>query len=306
MTETVRGHVEARPERMRRRSVLASLLSCLCPGTLLPQSLRSAEPPPLLRLKVSDGATIALETGGSGPSLLLVHGSGGSHYSWSKVAPLLQSRFHTYAMDRRGHGDSTDGSTYSLAREAQDVVQIAAQLPEPRFVVGHSYGAIVTLEALRLTDTFTKAVIYEPPIPVSGGVARTPANGLCARVAAGDNEGAVIMFLEKFTHAPPSAIDLLRTDPMWPARIKLAPTLCREATVVFNYRLEAAHFSKVGAQLLFLLGGASPAEMSTSVRAVAAEVAHSEVHVLPGQKHDATMTAPQAVAREIRDFLLGL
>ena len=79
----------------------------------------------LLRLKVSDGTSIAVEEGGNGPSLLLVHGSGSLRKAWGRVAPLLQSQFHTYAMDRRGHGDSTDDATYSLAREAEDVVQDA-------------------------------------------------------------------------------------------------------------------------------------------------------------------------------------
>ncbi len=108
----------------------------------------------LLRLKVSDGTLIAVEEGGSGPSLLIVHGAGSYRKAWGRVTPLLQSQFHTYAMDRRGHGDSTDNATYSLAREAEDVVQVAAQLPEPVFVLGHSYGGIMTLEALKRSDRF--------------------------------------------------------------------------------------------------------------------------------------------------------
>jgi pimeloyl-ACP methyl ester carboxylesterase len=179
----------------------------------------------LLRLKVSDGTWIAVEEGGNGPSLLLVHGSGSLRKAWGRVAPLLQSQFHTYAMDRRGHGDSTDGAAYSLAREAEDVVQVAAQLPEPVFVLGHSYGGIVTLEALKGDDRFKRVVLYEPPVPVPGGVGRQSPKPVCDAVAAGNDEGALISFFTDYAHLPPPVIAGLRNDPSWPQRIKLAPTL---------------------------------------------------------------------------------
>jgi pimeloyl-ACP methyl ester carboxylesterase len=114
----------------------------------------------LLRLKVSDGTSIAVEEGGSGPSLLFVHGAGSFHKAWARVTPLLQSQFHTYAMDRRGLGDSTDAAVYSIEREADDVAQVAAQLPEPVFVLGHSFGGIVTLEALKRSNRFKRTVLY--------------------------------------------------------------------------------------------------------------------------------------------------
>jgi len=63
-------------------------------------------------------------------------------------------------MDRRGLGDSTDAAVYSIEREADDVAQVAAQLPEPVFVLGHSFGGIVTLEALKRSNCFKRAVLY--------------------------------------------------------------------------------------------------------------------------------------------------
>jgi pimeloyl-ACP methyl ester carboxylesterase len=269
-----------------------------------PRGAWAAETPQLLHLSMSDGATIALEHGGSGPSLLLIHGSGAIHRSWAQIVPLLQPRFHTYAMDRRGHGDSTDAKAYSLAREAQDIVQVGEHLPPPVFVVGHSFGAIATLEALRLTDRFKRAVLYEPPIPVPGGIGHTDPATLCAQLAAGDNEGTLLTFFKDFARLPPPLIEKLRADPTWPQRIKLAPTLCRESTIVFTYQFETTRFSKVVAPTLFLLGGASPTEMATSVRTVAPAIAHSQLHILPGQQHDAMFTAPQLLAQEIGDFFI--
>src|ERR1700709_1615756 len=163
-------------------------------------------PPPLLRLKVSDGTSIAVEEGGSGPSLLFVHGTGSFRKAWARVTPLLQSQFHTYAMDRRGHGDSTDAPAYSLDREAEDVVQVAAQLPGPVFVLGHSFGGIVTLEALKRSDRFKGAVLYEPPGPVPGGIASRSPKAVCDAIATGDNEAALVTFFTDYARLSPSVI----------------------------------------------------------------------------------------------------
>ena len=261
-------------------------------------------PTSLLRLKVSDGTSIALDEGGSGPSLLLVHGTGSFRKAWARVTPLLQSQFHTYAMDRRGHGESTDAAAYSLDREAEDVVQVAAQLPGPVFVLGHSFGGIVTLEAWKRSDRFKRVVLYEPPVPVPGGMASRPPQPVCDAIAAGDNEGALVTFFTDYARLSPSVITKFRNDPSWPQRIKLAPTICREITAVRQYKFDPATFAQAKAPITFFLGSESVKPMETSVRTVA-EALHRPVTVLPGQQHDAMYTAPDLLARELTANLLA-
>ena len=151
---------------MHRRTALRFISGALGSAYVMPGIGHAEQTPELIHVPVSDGAVIGLEAAGQGPSLLLVHGSGTSRRSWARVTPLLQSKFRTYAMDRRGRGESTDGPTYSLQREVQDIVEVGAALPAPVFVVGHSIGAIMTLEALRLTDRFQKAVCMSRPCPL--------------------------------------------------------------------------------------------------------------------------------------------
>jgi pimeloyl-ACP methyl ester carboxylesterase len=134
---------------------------------------------------MSDGASIALEKNGNGPSLLLVHGTSGTRQSWARVIPLLKTHYQTFAMNRRGRVDSSNGSTFSLVREAEDIARVVDRLPAPVFVVGHSYGAIATLEALRLTGNVQRCVLYEPPLPVPGGMGGLSSNPVCSAVAAG-------------------------------------------------------------------------------------------------------------------------
>ena len=290
---------------MRRRAVLTGV-SCTF-GALCVQApeARAATGPDLIHVMTTDGTVIGLEAAGAGPSLLLVHGSGTSRRSWDKVAPLLQSRFRTYAMDRRGRGESTDAGAYSLQREAQDVVEVAQALPGPVFVVGHSIGAIITLEALRSTDQFRKAVLYEPPLPVTGGMEGGPPTSVCAAVAAGDNDRAMTVFFSDYVLMSPATVAAFRKDPSWSQRIKLAPTVCREATAHFTYRFDPARFAKVKTPTLFLLGGDSPKPMAISTRAGAAALANSDLQILAGQQHVATQAAPDLLARDIAAFFLA-
>jgi pimeloyl-ACP methyl ester carboxylesterase len=72
-----------------------------------------------------DGTPIAFWRGGSGPSLLLVHGATYDHTTaWRFVVPELERQFTVYAMDRRGRGGSGDSPAYELQHEAEDVAAV--------------------------------------------------------------------------------------------------------------------------------------------------------------------------------------
>jgi pimeloyl-ACP methyl ester carboxylesterase len=206
-------------------------------------------------------------------------------------------------MDRRGHGDSTDGKTYSLAREADDIVEVSMRLAEPVFVLGHSFGGIAVLEALKRTDRFKRAALYEPPVPVPGGVGHQSPKPICDAIAAGDNAGALTTFFTDYAHLPAPVITGLQHDPSWPQRVKLAPTLCREATAVETYQLQPESFAQIKTPVLFLLGGKSAQPMATSVRTAAKAMRNSPVTILPGQQHDAMYTGPGYFGRSDSQLL---
>ena len=66
-------------------------------------------------------ATIAYETAGVGPPLLLLHGYPQTRTCWHRVAPALAERFTVVAADLRGYGDSStppDGENHEGASSA--------------------------------------------------------------------------------------------------------------------------------------------------------------------------------------------
>lgn len=124
----------------------------------------------------TSGATINTVRGGSGPPLLLVHGSPQTHVEWHKIAPRLAQRFTVVMTDLRGYGDSSrppDGDkhiNYSKRAMALDQVEVMRSLGFERFaVVGHDRGARVTWRlAVEHPEVVTRAAVLDiVPSPYS-------------------------------------------------------------------------------------------------------------------------------------------
>jgi haloacetate dehalogenase len=102
-------------------------------------------------IDVGDGITIRAAVGGSGPPLLLLHGSPENHLMWLAIAPRLARDYSVVACDLRGYGDSSkpatvaDHANYSFRAMAQDQVRVMESLGHSKFrVAGHDRGARVT------------------------------------------------------------------------------------------------------------------------------------------------------------------
>ena len=83
---------------------------------------------------------------GTGPALLLLHGTGSACHSWSGLLPLLSSRFDVIAPDLPGHGLSSlaEGDGMSLPGMARLVGELLNALDcSPTLVAGHSAGAAI-------------------------------------------------------------------------------------------------------------------------------------------------------------------
>jgi pimeloyl-ACP methyl ester carboxylesterase len=102
---------------------------------------------------VADGTPIRCVQAGSGPDVLLVHGSPGSAEDWEPVLEPLAKRFRVTAFDRPGHGYSGGESRPHTPSENAAVALAVIRALGLRDVVfvGHSYGGSTAL-ALALQD----------------------------------------------------------------------------------------------------------------------------------------------------------
>ena len=95
------------------------------------------------------------------PPLLLLHGGNQSAHSWDLVSLHLADRYHIYALDQRGHGDSewARDAEYGPEQMARDALSlIAEERIEAPIVVGHSMGGMVTMRLTALEPTLPRAV----------------------------------------------------------------------------------------------------------------------------------------------------
>jgi pimeloyl-ACP methyl ester carboxylesterase len=170
----------------------------------------------------------------------------------------------------------------------------------PVHVLGHSYGAICSLEAALLTENIAKLILYEPPVP-TGIIVNPPGavDRIQALVDAGDRDGAVSTFFREIVKMPEQELEISRSLPVWKARVAAAHTIAREMKAQEQYKFIPERFRGLNVPTLLLLGGESPAFLKKATETVHDALPNSRIAVMPGQQHIAMNTAPELFIDEV-------
>jgi pimeloyl-ACP methyl ester carboxylesterase len=260
------------------------------------------------KVRSKDGTEIAYEVSGSGPPLLLVHGTGTAHERWIPVYPLFEKHFTVCAMDRRGRGGSaSETAPYAIEREFEDIAAVIDSLGEPANLFGHSYGGICSLGAALLTSRIRRLVLYEPPLHHgrAGSDAPPPLAQKFEKLLAEGNREAVIMtFMKDAVKMPDEEIRQALSSPAWPFRLAAAHTLPREGKANDALRFDPERLRSMKIPTLLLLGGNSPEPMVRATTMLQEILPNARTVILPGQQHVAMETAPELLAKEVLSFLL--
>lgn len=253
-----------------------------------------------------DGTRIAYDRRGAGPPLLLIHGTGIDHTYWDPIASTLEQYFTVYAVDRRGRGQSGDTEPYAIQREFEDVSSFIDDIPEEVFLLGHSYGALCSLEAALLTKNISKLVLNEPPMYTTADITY-PAEArerYLASIRAGDPEKALLTLYE-VGGTSPEELGLLRSLSNWPARIAAVPTMMREIESVRNYIFHPSRFENMKTPTLLLVGGQTAPVYRAAIETLHASLPNSCLVIMSGLDHDAVITAPERYVNEVLRFSIG-
>lgn len=256
--------------------------------------------PSHLEVMSADGTVIGAAVAGTGPALVLVHGSTADHTRWAPLLPKLCDEFTLVQVDRRGRGASAvEAAEYSIEREGEDIIAVVDALAGPVLVFGHSYGASVTLTVL---DRLAAAAVllYEPPFATADHPVFSDDQlaRWSAILADGRREALLESFYREALQFSDDAIDALRPLPMWQARIAAVHTLVREAYAVRSFRPQRM---RPAMPVRILLGDATTPHLTASTRAAAEALDGSELAILAGQGHVAIDAAPELVARHVRE-----
>ena len=256
-------------------------------------------------VKSIDGTPLRVWVGGTGPPIVLVHGSFTDHTAWTVPSTHLQKHFTVFAMDRRGFGASGDESEYSIERDFEDVsvvvAAVAARTGQPVVLWGHSYGANCAMGGASLSTDVQHLILYEPSLGIAypEGVIEE----VEAALAAGDRETAVNRMLIDVLEMSTAEVDALKAGPRWPLILAGAHTAPRECRVEQSWEYLPGQFAGIQAPTLLLSGSESPDSVTSATRRAAGAIADSRIHVLEGYGHFAHRTHPEMVVSLIRDFI---
>jgi pimeloyl-ACP methyl ester carboxylesterase len=255
-------------------------------------------------LRSPAGTTVSYDKYGSGPPLVLVHGSFSDHETnWEFVKPLFEPQFTVYAVARRGRGETALTDGHSLEDESRDVVAVLQSIEEPVFLLGHSYGAHTALAAAaQALDRVRQLVLYEPVWPhIVGQEALARLEGLAQ---AGDWEGLAVTFFRDTLSVPVEALDALQATALWPPIIADAKASLGDLRALSRYDFQVERFRGIRLPVLLQIGTESPRDLYVT-DALAAVLPNVRIEELPGQAHEGMTTAPQMYAESVLRFLLS-
>lgn len=113
----------------------------------------------------------ALEFGGSGPGVLLLHGLAGTAREWEETAAWLTETHRVVGLDQRGHGRSERRpSEVTPAAFVADALAAVESLGlAPTILVGQSLGGLIAVLAASERPDFVSALIVVEATPTREG-----------------------------------------------------------------------------------------------------------------------------------------
>lgn len=240
--------------------------------------------------------------------LLFVHGAWHGAWCWQEkfFDYFVAQGFTVHALDLRGHGNSPGRENLRWARipdYVADVAQVAAMLPTPPVVIGHSMGGLVTQKYLETH-----------PAPAAVLVSSAPPQGVlpAALRFARQHPGAFIkgnltLSLYPFVSPPALARQLLFSEEFSESEFaRLAPQIQDESYTAFLDMMLFALPKPARIQTpMLVLGGAQDNVFTPSEFEATARAYHTTAKIFPNSGHDLMLDRDWHAAAETISHWLG-
>ncbi len=257
-----------------------------------------------------DGRRIDIHSMGTGPGVVVVHGSAVSAVHYRRLATALSGRFTVHLYDRRGRGrrGPVDAS-HSVTSDVDDLRAVLAHTGS-RAVLAHSYGGLVALHGAPGLG-IERLAVYDAAVSIDGGFPSAFVEPFAA--AAGDFPLAMAILSKGLGAAGPFswlpipvqrlAAHVFAATAAGREWRTMVPSAVVEAREVVAHDAPAAAYSGVTADVLLVTGARSPAYFTPASAALARAVPGSRHLVIPRADHNAIMDAHPPLVERMAAFL---
>ena len=275
----------------------------------------------------ADGTKIGYLTLGSGPGVVLLHGSMETAHSHLGMALSLASRYTVHLPDRRGRGLSgpyPGPAGFGMRTEVGDLAAVLAQTGASS-VFGVSSGGLIVLEAARVLPGIRKVAVYEPAVIPDGATYTSWLPRYEREMAQGKVAAALVTSMAGLRLGPPAwfprglltvATKVMmksqdrKAVPGEPTMRALAPTLRYECLLLTEMTGKAATFAGIAADVLLLTAGKGLSWLRPGFDALEAALPSVTRHEFAGLDHGGSGDRsrvnpggkPEAVAAEVGRF----
>lgn len=246
--------------------------------------------------------TIGEERGGE-QAVVIIPGSLDDGSTWRRVALQLAPEFTFHIVSRRGMGQSEDHPEYSIEKEYEDVRRVLEATGAQR-LIGHSFGGVCSLGAVREYPGLERLVIYEPPLPVKEPV--VPEDALLQIEEAAEDEDfdrVVETGLLRVVRLPARWVEKLRERASWQAMVATARTWPREIRALYELEPGVEIYSSIRTRTLLPVGERTPVHHRDAAEALLEVLPDARLEVIPGSAHQGQVDARDHLAELFADFL---
>jgi pimeloyl-ACP methyl ester carboxylesterase len=251
---------------------------------------------------------------GAGDGVVCTHSNASTSGQWRSLMALLAPHFHVFAPDSYGAGKSPEwpsDRTISLADEVALIEPVLARAGPRIVLVGHSYGAAISLIAALANPTRIRAMaLYEPTLFSlidTEGPPPNDADGIRNAVAeaskaldAGDRDGAAAHFIDYWMGAGSWKKTPEAHKPPIAASVK---NVHRWAHALFTESATLAQLGSLTMPILYMTGKRSTRSAHGVARLLTNALPHVEVVEFESMGHMGPVTHPEQVNGAIAQFL---
>ena len=254
-----------------------------------------------VQLETDHGLLSALARPGHGSPIVLVHGAMADAEAWRSVVESVAPDRPALVVNRRGRRPSGPIPVgYGVESEVEDLLRWLETQGAPVDLVGHSYGGLIAVEAVRRGAAVRSLVLYEP-VTRPFGVEALPL--VATAVDHGDLDSAAEIINVDLSGYGREYVDTLRSGSAWPKLMELAAPAGAELAAIDRFDLSIPGSWSVPTTLIAGELSRHRAPYGPSVDVFREALGVGQVVILDGQDHLAHVTAPLDLARAIEGGL---